>query len=246
MAEKAEGLILRVTDFSESSRIVVWFTREFGRISTLAKGGRRLKGPFESALDLLAQCQIVFLRKSSSTLDLLTEARLVGRFRPPEKELSCLYAGYYLAELLLNLTEDYDPHPGLYESARLALTDFANSAKLPLAVLRWEWRVLDEIGQRPELEVCVGCGALLTEDRVFGVWISQGGLICAECQREDQQRLLVHGGTAKVLRTLAAEDDQAWRELSPTIQQLKEMRAMTTAIVSHAMGKRPTMLAYLK
>ena len=39
-AEKAEGLILRVTDFSETSRIVVLFTREFGKISALAKGGR--------------------------------------------------------------------------------------------------------------------------------------------------------------------------------------------------------------
>ena len=81
-AEKAEGLILRVTDFSETSRIVVLFTREFGKISALAKGGRRLKGPFESALDLLATCQIVFLRKNTSGLDLLTEAKLVTRFRP--------------------------------------------------------------------------------------------------------------------------------------------------------------------
>src|SRR6187549_1204547 len=99
-AEKAEGLILRVTDFSETSRIVVLMTREFGKISALAKGGRRLKGPFESALDLLTTCQIVFLRKSTSGLDLLTEAKLVERFHPEERELTCLYAGYYVAELL--------------------------------------------------------------------------------------------------------------------------------------------------
>ena len=112
--EKSEGLILRVTDFSETSRIVVIFTREFGKISALAKGGKRLKGPFESALDLLATCQIVFLSKGTSGLDLLTEAKLVHRFRPQERELVCLYAGYYVAELLLGLTEDYDPHPDLY------------------------------------------------------------------------------------------------------------------------------------
>src|ERR1043165_4581874 len=97
-AEKSEGLILRVTDFSETSRIVVVFTRDFGKISALAKGGRRLKGPFESALDLLSTCRIVFLRKSSSGLDLLTEAKLNERFKPPEKDLVGLYAGYYLAE----------------------------------------------------------------------------------------------------------------------------------------------------
>ena len=36
-AEKCEGLILRLTDFSETSRIVVVLTREFGKISALAK-----------------------------------------------------------------------------------------------------------------------------------------------------------------------------------------------------------------
>ena len=54
----------------------------------LAKGARRPKGPFESALDLLSLCRIVFLRKSSDALDLLTEARLERRFRVVGRDLS--------------------------------------------------------------------------------------------------------------------------------------------------------------
>ena len=83
-AEQATALVLRTVDFSESSLVVTLFTREFGKIGALAKGARRLKGPFESALDLLALCRIVFLRKSSDALDLLTEAKLERRFRPFE------------------------------------------------------------------------------------------------------------------------------------------------------------------
>src|SRR5215469_9956027 len=63
--EKALALVLRVVEFSETSSIVTLFSREFGKLRGLAKGARRLKGPFESALDLLALCRIVFLRKSS-------------------------------------------------------------------------------------------------------------------------------------------------------------------------------------
>ncbi len=67
--EKAVGLVIRVVDFSETSCIVTIFTREFGKVAGLAKGARRLKGPFDSALDLLSQVRLVFLRKSSDALD---------------------------------------------------------------------------------------------------------------------------------------------------------------------------------
>ena len=243
--EKAEGLILRVTDFSETSRIVVLFTREFGRISALAKGGRRLKGPFESALDLLATCQIVFLRKSTSGLDLLTEAKLVHRFHPQERDLICLYAGYYVAELLLGLTEDYDPHPELYAAAQDALQSFTTSQTTPVAILRFELVVLQEIGQLPDFETCASCGATLTEGQSFGFWVSQGGLICPECQREEYTPLTIHAGTAAALRLLAGENEQAWRRLNLSPQQFKEARQITTTAVSHVLGKRPKMLKYL-
>ena len=82
-AEKAQALVLRTVEFSETSLVATVFTREFGKVRGLAKGARRLKGPFDNALDLLAAWRIVFLRKSSDALDLLTEAKLERRFRPP-------------------------------------------------------------------------------------------------------------------------------------------------------------------
>src|SRR5215469_13171703 len=103
--EKAIALVLRTTDWSESSRIATLWTREFGKIRTLAKGGRRLKSNFESALDLLTLCSIVFLRKSSGGLDLLTEAQVAQRFPRLGSDLQALYGAYYVAELLSDLTE---------------------------------------------------------------------------------------------------------------------------------------------
>src|SRR5689334_17146432 len=115
--EKAEALVLRVVEFSETSAVVTLFTREFGKVHALAKGARRPKGPFESSLDLLARVRIVFLRKSSEALDLLTEAKLERRFRSPGRDLSSLYGAYYVAELLSELTHDGDPHAELFDLA---------------------------------------------------------------------------------------------------------------------------------
>src|SRR5437773_7911485 len=107
-AETALALVVRTTDWSETSRIATMFSREFGKLRVLAKGGRRLKSNFEVALDLLTVCSIVLLRKQSGGLDLLTEALVVVRFPGLRTNLPALYAAYYVAELLAEGTEDGD------------------------------------------------------------------------------------------------------------------------------------------
>ena len=118
--EKSPAIVIRQADFSESSRVVTLFTREFGKVAVVAKGVKRLKGPFEAALDLLSVCEVVFIRKSSAGLDILTEAKLQTRFKPRPGDLGSLYGGYYIAELLDALSEEYDPHSLLFDEAVLA------------------------------------------------------------------------------------------------------------------------------
>src|SRR5204863_9569444 len=158
-AEKALALVLRTTDWSESSRIATLWTREFGKVRVLAKGGRRLKSNFENALDLLTLCRIVFLRKSSSSLDLLTEAQVVERFPRLRSDLPALYAAYYIAELLSDWTEDYDPHPLLFDEALAALQDLGageGQGKPPTGprLARFEVVLLRDLGYSPTLDIC--------------------------------------------------------------------------------------------
>src|SRR5438477_8045476 len=96
-SEKAQALVIRGVDFSETSRIVTLWTREFGKVRALAKGGRRLKSNFDVALDLLTVCGIVFIHKTTGNLDLLTEAQVQERFPQLRADLAALNAGYYVA-----------------------------------------------------------------------------------------------------------------------------------------------------
>ncbi len=125
MAENALALVVRGTDWSETSRIVTLFTREFGKVRALAKGGRRLRSNFEQAFDLLTVCRIVFLRKAHGGLDLLTEAQVAERFPHLRTDLHALNVGYYVAELLSDGTQDYDPHPELFDAAIATLRTLA-------------------------------------------------------------------------------------------------------------------------
>lgn len=244
-AEKTEALVIRLVDFSETSKVVTCFTRDFGRISALAKGARRLKGPFEAALDLLARCRIVFLRKSSG-LDLLTEAQLLERFVPASRDLTALYGGYYVAELLGSLTEEHDPHPPLYDEAVATLARLARPEDPRVPLVRFGLVVLREIGQLPAFDECQVCGRPPLEGSAYGFWASQGGLICARCGRDEYAGRRISGGTIAVVRRLAdpgisPEHDRV--VVSP--QQVQEAQQIVVTALSGILGHRPKTLRYL-
>jgi DNA repair protein RecO (recombination protein O) len=246
-AEKTEAIIIRQTDYSETSRILRLFTREFGTISAIAKGGRRLKGPFEAALDLLARCRIVFLRKSSGGLDILTEAQLISRFTPNRRHLTALYAGYYVAELLNHLTEEYDPCPELYDAAVRTLQRLESDAPPDVTILRFELILLQQFGHLPAFDECVTCRSPITpQSSPLSFWVSQGGLLCAKCQRKEFAKTPIHPGTIAVLRRLAQADDPLADRVAVSPEQQRELRTMVTAVISHLLGRRPKMARYLQ
>jgi DNA repair protein RecO (recombination protein O) len=242
-AEKALGLVLRTTDWSETSRIATVWTREFGKVRVLAKGGRRLKSNFESALDLLTLCRIVFLRKSSGGLDLLTEARVEERFPRLRTSLPALYAAYYLAELLSDWTEDFDPHPSLFDEALDTLRAFGTAeAPTGARLARFELVLLRELGYSPALLACAGCGAPASgQDLAFSA--AAGGVVCSTCRSRYRDCRPVSLEGRKALGALN-EQAEAWRmEWSAKARQ--EVRQVLDDYVTYLLGRRPRLQPYL-
>jgi DNA repair protein RecO (recombination protein O) len=234
-----------MADFSESSRVLTLFTREFGKVSAIAKGAKRLKGPFAAAIDLLAHCQVVFLRKSSSGLDILTEAQLVTRFSPGQGRLGSLYAGYYIAELLDALSEEYDAHPVLFDEAISLLDLLQHDDQMPLCVLRFEAVILREIGQLPSLENCLVCDEPLAGTSRFAFRPVQGGFLCPSCLGDHPARHVVSAGAIAALRGLAAESGTQWQRLELSPAQLAELRAIHNSSIAAILNRHPKMLRYL-
>lgn len=243
-AEKATALVLRVIDFSETSAVVTLFTREFGKVRALAKGARRPKGPFEAALDLLALCRIVFLRKSSDVLDLLTEAKLERRFRIPGRDLSRLYAAYYVAELLDELTDDHDPHPELFDAAAAALAALAEADR-PVGelVLRFEFQALRVLGHAPSLDACAECGAELPDGPRVAFGLLSGGVLCVHCRQGKKQVATIRDQSLAVLRRSA--EPQANAAVALDRAASGEIRGVMNQYICNLLGKRPRMHQYL-
>jgi DNA repair protein RecO (recombination protein O) len=241
-SEKTRAIVLRVVDFSESSSVVTLFTEDFGKVGALAKGAKRPKGPFEGALDLLALVRIVFLHKSSEALDLLTEAKLERRFRSAERSLARLYAGYYVAELLSELTDNGDPHRELFQAADRALTALDAGEPIAETALAFELVALREAGHAPSLDQCVVCGqSVETQGRVpFG--LTAGGVLCGECRPGRRGVVSVSGEVIQALAT-ASEAQNGVLRIEPAIGG--ELRAVMGQYFAHLVGHRLRMSSYL-
>ena len=238
--QRAQALIVRFTDFSETSRIVTAYTEELGKVRGLAKGGRRLKSNFESALDLLTVCSIVLLRKPSRQLDLVIEARVTERFAALTRKLDALYAGYYLAELLSDFTQEDDPHPTLFQSAVATLRQLGTSDLTTEIILHFETQLLRELGFAPILHECAACHRRLPEEGLrFDPQL--GGIVCPDCQDRARYARPI---TPQAWAALQSLEQLGPREsLAGTVKS--ELRGLMNHTISHLLGRRPRTMQYL-
>lgn len=223
-SEKTTAIILKVVDYSETSCVITLFTRTSGKISGLAKGARRPKGPFHGAIDVLSISQVLFLPRKSASLDLLTEARLVRRFRPCQWSLTRLYAGYYIAELLLETLEPHASMPELFAQTVRSLSDLQVTEDqwgyLPAStiVMHFELQLLGHLGQQLELEHCGGCGKPIDETtseasrRFFSVIDSS--LICPACASGRRQLIELNVEQWQLLKELQNPETDGWKARS--------------------------------
>jgi DNA repair protein RecO (recombination protein O) len=158
--ERAEGIVLRRQPMTESSLLVTWYTREFGKLKTLAKGARRAKGPFQGKIDLFYRDEIVFLRNKRSDLHLLHDCYLEEAHVRLRESVESLTASSYVCELVELATEREDPNDGIYELLAMILK--ALEARRDGVLLIWfELRLLAAAGWKPDWGTTAGVNRVL-------------------------------------------------------------------------------------
>ena len=69
---KTRGIVLRSRRMGETSRMATLYTEDFGKLTVTAKGARRIKSKFGSALELMAEVQAVCYIRDTRNLQTLS------------------------------------------------------------------------------------------------------------------------------------------------------------------------------
>lgn len=136
------AFILQQRDYRESSLIIEAFTRDFGRVSMLAKGVRKAKSKSQGLLQPFIPLRLTFLGKAE--LKTLTDAELAGPFQPLTG--LALYCGFYLNELITAFLHKDDPHPELFADYRQCLTDLQQDERLEASLRSFELNLIEKTG----------------------------------------------------------------------------------------------------
>jgi DNA repair protein RecO (recombination protein O) len=194
MLTKDTAICIRATDFSETSQILTLFTRAVGKISAIAKGSKRPKSAFDGPLEVFSYGEIVFSDSGREKLATLTEFEQKPGFADLANNLFALNCCLFGAELVNSLTNEYDPHPELFDGFLQFLQNVNENREssiehrktLSLLIL-FQLTLLREIGLMPILNACANCKTSI-ENRVSSiehqVYFSSlaNGLICRDCE----------------------------------------------------------------
>lgn len=144
------GLVLHSYPYKETSLIVDVFSRDYGRISLIAKGAKRPHSRLRGVLQTFQPLAVSWSGKSE--VRTLTAAEWVGGLLPLEK--SALLCGFYLNELLVKLLARDDPHPVLFDHYIAALNQLAHNEPATIVLRKFELALLKETGVAANLARC--------------------------------------------------------------------------------------------
>lgn len=248
MLSKDLAICIRTVDYSETSQIVTFFARTTGKIDAIAKGSKRPKSPFDGPIEVLSHGNIVFIDAAGERLATLTEFQQQPTLINLHKDLFVLYACLFAAELLNKLTDDYDPHPELFDS----FLEFLHNANerdsvegrqrdiLALLIL-FQLTLLGQVGLQPILSQCVNCKTKYeTRDTKHEYYFSStaNGLICRDCESSFPDKIRLTKKTSACLTNL--------KEIPGSEEKtLKDIEKVLISHLTTLLGKIPKMAKHI-
>jgi len=223
MLKKDKAVCLRTADYSETSQVVTLFTRDWGKLSAIAKGAKRPKSSFDGPIEPFSFGDIVYSPGRSDNLAILTEFNQKRGFLNLRKNLASLNSAYFAAELLEAFTYDLDPHAELFNSFMQFLSDIAGADSrdgLGLLIL-FQLTLLAEVGTKPILAECVNCRTPFS-DKWRQVYFSSSanGLICPDCEQAftDKIRLTKNAAASLAdLKRISTAGEKTLNEIEKTL-----------------------------
>lgn len=181
--------MLRTYPLKEADLIVSFFTRDQGKLRGVAKRARRPKSAFGAGLERLSHVRMAYFQRETRELVNLDSCELIHSQFGLVSDYRAGVALDYFAEVSEQMLPSAEPNERFFRLL-LAVLDYLPAAsgdpgRAWRAVTYFSLWAVRLSGWLPELNVCLGCGALLDEGEIpERAFFSRGqpGLLCGHCR----------------------------------------------------------------
>ena len=99
MIERIEGIIIKDSSYSETSKLITLITKEHGVINLLAKGAKTLKSPLRSTTTKLTHGYFNIIYKENK-LCTLKEVDIIDYYKNIKQDINKISYASYILELV--------------------------------------------------------------------------------------------------------------------------------------------------
>jgi DNA repair protein RecO len=159
------AIILSRTDYGEADRILNLLTPEYGKLTLMARGVRRVKSKLAGGIELFSVSEITFI-KGRGEVGTLVSTRLIKHYERIVGDLDRTMLGYELIKQLHKVTED-EPEPEYFEVLQDAF-EALNDKTVSIQLIRFWFaaQLLRMSGHTPNLQTD-DHGEKLAADRLY-------------------------------------------------------------------------------
>lgn len=235
MLVKWEGIIIRSIDYGESSKVITLFSREHGKVGIMARGAKKPKSRLAAVSQLFTHGYYLCKTGAGSGMPDLSQGDILESYRELRQDiLRTAYAAYF-AELLDRLTHEREANPFLFQLLLLTFR-YLDEGKDPEILARiFESKMLIVAGIRPQLQACCNCGR---EEEPYKISVTQGGLLCPQCQASDPYAIAVATGTWKLLRLFQLFDLERLGEIEVKAATRSQLRHVLRSFIDEHLDLR--------
>jgi DNA repair protein RecO (recombination protein O) len=185
MLIKTEAIILKSMKYRDTSKIVTFYTKEYGKLKGIAKGARTAKNKFGSALEPMTRSMLVIYKKEHRDLHLISQCDAIDSFKNLTEDLDRMTTAFAVIELMNQVTHDEERNPALFALLGETLSVLNSSSKNYASLFHaFRLRLVSLFGYAPNFEVCGECGNPLVPDnggKQFAVQLARGAVFCNHC-----------------------------------------------------------------
>ncbi|HBN96120.1 MAG TPA: DNA repair protein RecO [Firmicutes bacterium] len=227
MMWKTEGIVIRVRNLGEADRIVTLYTKERGKLNTVARGARRIRNRLLSPTQVFTHGRyLIFPGKG---LHNLSQADIVHSGQAIRDDLEKFAYASYVTELLDALTAEEDPTDRIFPLLAATLS-MGEGGRFKLAVRAFEIRLMRELGYEPELYQCLHCRQTLKSNVSF---TEQGGALCEKCVGHVPGSMSLTNGTWELMKRLLEWEFSRLTVLHPDTSNETELRRVMRSYLDY-------------
>lgn len=236
MIKNSRAFILNKVKYSETSLILTFYTKKWGKIKCLAKGAYR-KNNYNSNFNLFSINHIVFYEKTNNNLSILSKCDLIDPYNDIRKDISKIGYGTYFIELVDLATEYSDINVNLYNLLFIAFELLLDKKIEEEKASRiFEIKLLYLSGLVPRIDACLFCGGKLTQN----MWFSKklGGLLCDNCFNNDSDSIKLLRGTVLSMNRLINDGIDDLRRLQFANSVFKQIKEILKEFLNYHFGNK--------